>query len=178
MGHEGHPPEEVSTHSQKAWDSIRTASTAQHLLDDALNDEERARLLSVSDKESGAWLRALPVSSLGLRMDDNTVCIAVGLRLDLQRDPMQPKDPGKLLQQLRRGRKRNISSLPPSHWFSPMAIKTLGAVCPKVYGFADGCGITHSDGDRDTHRLDYLFQHLSVAMQRENCASVLGTITT
>ena len=32
-------------------------------------DEERAQLLSVSTKESGAWLRALPVSALGLRMD-------------------------------------------------------------------------------------------------------------
>ncbi len=42
---------------------------------------ECARLLLVSDKESGAWLRALPVSFLGLRMDDNTVHIAVGLRL-------------------------------------------------------------------------------------------------
>ncbi len=35
----------------------------------------------MSTKESGAWLRALPVSSLGLRMDDNTVWVAVGLRL-------------------------------------------------------------------------------------------------
>ena len=47
----------------------------------AENDEERARLLSVSTKESGAWLRALPVTALGLRMDDVTLRVAVGLRL-------------------------------------------------------------------------------------------------
>ena len=80
-GHDCHPPEEVSAHRQKAWDSVRTTATAQHLLDDASNDVERARLLSVSDRESGAWLRALPVSSLGLHMDDNTLQIAVALRL-------------------------------------------------------------------------------------------------
>ena len=32
-------------------------------------------------KESGAWLRALPVTALGLRMDDSTVRVMVGLRL-------------------------------------------------------------------------------------------------
>ena len=46
-----------------------------------MNIHERARLLAVAAPESGAWLRALPVSALGLRMDDDTVRIAVGLRL-------------------------------------------------------------------------------------------------
>ena len=41
----------------------------------------RARLLAAATKESGAWLHALPVPSLGLRMDDHTTRIAVGLRL-------------------------------------------------------------------------------------------------
>ena len=33
------------------------------------------------NKESGAWLNALPISSLGLRMDNNTVRVSVDLRL-------------------------------------------------------------------------------------------------
>ena len=34
-----------------------------------------------TSKESGAWLQALPFSSLGQRLDDSTLRIAVGLRL-------------------------------------------------------------------------------------------------
>ena len=36
---------------------------------------------SASKKESGAWLHTLPVTSLGLCMDDNTIHIAIGLHL-------------------------------------------------------------------------------------------------
>ena len=51
------------------------------LLQNAPHDVARARLLAVSAKESGAWLKALPVSSLGLRMDDSTIRVSIGLRL-------------------------------------------------------------------------------------------------
>ena len=80
-GHESEAPEDVAACKQRAWDSIRTKSTSQRLLDNAADEEERARLLAVMTKESGAWLRALPVTALGLRMDDSTVRVAVGLRL-------------------------------------------------------------------------------------------------
>ena len=41
----------------------------------------KSRLLASQRRESGAWLCAPPVSALGLRMEDETVRIAVGLRL-------------------------------------------------------------------------------------------------
>ena len=46
-----------------------------------MNTRSCARILPATSKESGAWLQALPLSSIGLRMDDNTVRIATGLRL-------------------------------------------------------------------------------------------------
>eukprot|EP00731_Ephydatia_muelleri_P014469 Em0008g189a len=51
------------------------------LLATAPDPLSKARLLSASKKESGSWLHTLPVTSLGLRMDDNTIRIAIGLRL-------------------------------------------------------------------------------------------------
>ena len=55
--------------------------TAEGLLENASDERDQARLRAAFSKESGAWLQALPVSSLGLRMDDNTVRVAIGLRL-------------------------------------------------------------------------------------------------
>ena len=41
----------------------------------------RARLLVVSADHSSDWLHALPLSACGLRMDDETLRISVGIRL-------------------------------------------------------------------------------------------------
>ena len=40
-----------------------------------------ARLLAAQDKESGSWLTAPPISSVGLRLDNEVVRVAVGLHL-------------------------------------------------------------------------------------------------
>ena len=42
---------------------------------------DRARLLASCSQGSGDWLHALPLSSVGLKMDNATVRISVGLRL-------------------------------------------------------------------------------------------------
>ena len=57
------------------------STAAKSLLENAPDDLARVRLLLPSSKESDAWFHALPISSFGLRMDDNTI-IAVGLRFD------------------------------------------------------------------------------------------------
>ena len=54
------------------------AQTLNLLFENALNEVYRACLLVASCKESGVWLSALPISSLGLKLDDNVVRITLG----------------------------------------------------------------------------------------------------
>ena len=56
-------------------------NTVSTLLEGARDDSERARLLAVMDKDSGAWLQVLPITSVGLQMDNTTLQSAIGLRL-------------------------------------------------------------------------------------------------
>ena len=80
-GHSCDSPTGAEVVREKSWDCIRAEATASTLLDGARDDMERARLLAAMDRDSGAWLQALPISSVGLKMDDSTLRIAVGLRL-------------------------------------------------------------------------------------------------
>ena len=57
------------------------AAAADALLGAATDNRTRAHLLASKRVESGAWLQALPISSLGLRMDDDTLRVAAGLQL-------------------------------------------------------------------------------------------------
>ena len=77
-GHDLPPPEGTGQHLQKAWDAVRVTSIKDKLLQDAPDARSRARLLASSARESGVWLNC---SSLGLRMDDTAIRVAVGLRL-------------------------------------------------------------------------------------------------
>jgi hypothetical protein len=54
---------------------------ADQLLQTADHHVHRARLLASRSSGSGDWLNALPLASAGLKMDNATVRIAVGLRL-------------------------------------------------------------------------------------------------
>ena len=66
----------VIIHSFYCLDSLYEA-----ILDAAPDATARSHLLAATKKESGAWLHALPMSSLELHMDDDIIRIAVGLRL-------------------------------------------------------------------------------------------------
>ena len=75
------PPSAPTSHRQRAWDEPRVAAAADALLEAATDHRTRARLLASKRVESGAWLQVLLMSSLGLRMDDDTLRVAAGLWL-------------------------------------------------------------------------------------------------
>ena len=83
QGCQEQPPTDAAAHHQKTWDTIRVSSIADTLFTDSSDQMHRARFFAASCKESGAWLNALPVTSLGLRMDNATMRLSMGLHLRL-----------------------------------------------------------------------------------------------
>lgn len=73
-------PSGTETKVQRSWDEpiCRVLSEA---LREGVDERTLARLLASCSPESGAWLKALPSASLGLKLDNNALRIAVGLRI-------------------------------------------------------------------------------------------------
>jgi hypothetical protein len=65
---------------QKTWDSPMTDMTLSEILD-ADNLRDKARVKAAATKESGCWLNAIPIPSLGNLLDDSTLRISIALRL-------------------------------------------------------------------------------------------------
>ena len=74
------PPEDHS-HLQHGWDELLYERHFSTVLNSASDVQDKTHLLSVASSESGAWLGALPVPSLGTKLDNESLGIALGLRL-------------------------------------------------------------------------------------------------
>ena len=77
------PPAAELSKLQRAWDDPCCRKIATALLDEAADSYDLARLRASQQQTSGAWLHALPLSSVGLKMMDDVVRVAIGVRLGL-----------------------------------------------------------------------------------------------
>ena len=66
---------------QSSWDKEIYDYNYQNLLLSAPTKEDRARILAVSSVNSSDWLHAIPIPSLGLKLDPMTIKVSCSLRL-------------------------------------------------------------------------------------------------
>ena len=66
---------------QKAWDLPIVEKIGTYIMLREVDQVSRARLLATAQKESGAWLNALPDSSLDTLLDCESFTVAIALRV-------------------------------------------------------------------------------------------------
>ena len=74
-------PQDVTI--QEQFDFPLYNAVLSRLIESCPSVSEKAVLLAVSSKHSSEWLHSVPVSNLGLKLDDTSLKIAVGLRLSI-----------------------------------------------------------------------------------------------
>ena len=79
----GDMPTLTSPAKQQTWNKPIVQLELSQLMERHTDTYDKARLLGASSKYSGDWLHAIPISSCGLRLDNEVVRIAVGLRLGI-----------------------------------------------------------------------------------------------
>ena len=68
-------------HKQRSWDDAIIRKIKNGLTAAFTSDIQHARFLGAQSVHSGDWLNAVPIANCGLRLDDETIRLAVGVRL-------------------------------------------------------------------------------------------------
>jgi len=79
----GSPPSGTNATKQSEWMKPITSKSKAACVSSLTNERELATFRAAEMRHSGDWLLTLPISSCGLRLEDDAVRIAVALRLGL-----------------------------------------------------------------------------------------------
>jgi len=74
-------PSQQTQHTQKAWDGPVAANQKNSILSRAPAEVDKARLLAAASPHSGDWLHALAITTVGQRLSDEAIRVAVAHRL-------------------------------------------------------------------------------------------------
>ena len=83
-------------------------------------------------------------------------------------------EPGRVAAGAEDRKEEKYRDLPSSHLFCPISIETMGAMGPRSLTLVKEVGRRIMAETGEAKSTDYLLQRLSIAVQRGNCASVLG----
>ena len=86
------------------------------------------------------------------------------------------RDAGAVAAQAEQRKRLKYVELEASHHFIPVAIEISGVCGPDALQFLYKLGHRLKAETREPRSLQFLFQRISVAIQRGNAAAVLGTI--
>ena len=66
-----------SLREQRDWDALNIAQIKIRLFQEATSKTEKSRLLAAFSQYSGVWLNSIPIASMGLKLDNCHLRIAV-----------------------------------------------------------------------------------------------------
>jgi len=82
-GHTSSTPTGLAAASQRICDQIAIAAVKSQLWADQTSPRDKARLMATSSTHASDWLHALPISACGLRLEDESIRVAIGFRSGL-----------------------------------------------------------------------------------------------
>ena len=130
----------------------------------------RAEWRRVSDRMVGHLFRGAPVdASLGMPQSV-TLWPSHTLR-------SQSTSAGAVAEAAADRKRRKYSSISGTHHFTPVAVETLGPICSEGTSFLSEIAEKLSRITGEQREKAFLFQRISVAIQRGNAAAFHGTTT-
>ena len=74
-------PPKPANRFQNVWDTVASTSVYNDILTRCPGDVDQARLKAANSRHAGDWINDPPIASVGLRLSDEEIRVAVGYRL-------------------------------------------------------------------------------------------------